>query len=160
MSRSSKPLHYWDSCAFLALLKNEADKIDECKSVIKAAKDRKVTIVTSALTFIEVIKLEKGKPKLSKDVEEKIRDFFKHEWIYIYNVDRKIGELARDLMWQYEGLKPKDATHVATAVQAKVDVLETFDDGLIKLSGKVGNPLLPIRRPFFSNQLELFEDEA
>ncbi len=160
MSRSSKPLHYWDSCAFLALLKNEPDKIDECKSVIKAAKDGKVIIVTSALTFIEVIKLERGKPKLSKDVEEKIRAFFKHEWIYIYNVDRKIGELARDLMWQYEGLKPKDSTHVATAVQSKVDVLETFDDGLIKLSGKVGNPLLPIRRPYFPNQLELFEDNT
>ena len=160
MSRSSKQLHYWDSCAFLALLKNEADKIDECKSVIKAAKDGRVMIVTSALTFIEVIKLERGKPKLSKDVEEKIRAFFKHEWIYIYNVDRKIGELARDLMWQYEGLKPKDSTHVATAVQAKVDVLETFDDGLIKLSGKVGNPLLSIRRPYFPNQLELFEDNT
>jgi predicted nucleic acid-binding protein len=160
LSRSSKPLHYWDSCAFLALLKNEADYIDECRSVIKAAKDGKVTIVTSALTFIEVIKLEKGKPKLSKDVEEKIRGFFKHKWIYIYDLDRKIGELARDLMWQYEGLKPKDATHVATAVRAKVDVLETFDDGLIKLSGKVGNPLLPIRRPYFPNQLELFEDNT
>jgi hypothetical protein len=160
LSRSSKQLHYWDSCAFLALLKNEADYIDECRSVIKAAKDGKVTIVTSALTFIEVIKLEKGKPKLSKDVEEKIRAFFKHEWIYIYDVNRKIGELARDLMWQYEGLKPKDATHVATAVRAKVDVLETFDDGLLKLSGKVGNPLLPIRRPYFPNQLELFEDNT
>jgi hypothetical protein len=160
LSRSSKPLHYWDSCAFLALLKNEADYIDECKSVIKAAKDGKVMIVTSALTFVEVIKLEKGKPKLSKDVEEKIRAFFKHEWIYIYDLDRKIGELARDLMWEYEGLKPKDATHVATAVRAKVDVLETFDDGLIKLSGKVGNPLLPIRRPYFPNQLELFEDNT
>jgi hypothetical protein len=160
LSRSSKPLHYWDSCAFLALLKNEADYIDECKSVIKAAKDGKVMIVTSALTFVEVIKLEKGKPKLSKDVEEKIRAFFKHEWIYIYDLDRKIGELARDLMWEYEGLKPKDATHVATAIRAKVDVLETFDDGLIKLSGKVGNPLLPIRRPYFPNQLELFEDNT
>lgn len=63
-------------------------------------------------------------------------------------------------MWQYEGLKPKDATHVATAVRAKVDVLETFDDGLIKLSGKVGNPLLPIRRPYFPKQLELFEDNT
>ena len=27
--RSSKKLHYWDSCVFLAFLKNEPDKIDE-----------------------------------------------------------------------------------------------------------------------------------
>lgn len=63
-------------------------------------------------------------------------------------------------MWQYEGLRPKDATHVATAIQAKVDVLETFDEELIKLSGAVGNPLLLIRKPYFPSQLELFEDET
>jgi predicted nucleic acid-binding protein len=80
-----------------------------------------------------------------------------HEWIYIYDVDRKIGELARDLMWQHESLKPKDATHVATAIQAKVDVLETFDDGLLKLSGTIGDPLLRITRPYLPNQLELFD---
>ncbi|MBE9056993.1 MAG: type II toxin-antitoxin system VapC family toxin [Sphaerospermopsis kisseleviana] len=155
MKKSSKPRHYWDSCTFLAVLKNESDKINECLSVIKAAEAGEIIIVTSALTFIEVIRLEKGKPKLSKDVEEKIRSFFRHEWIYVYDVDRKIGELARDLMWQYESLKPKDATHVATAIQAKVDVLDTFDDGLLKLSGLIGDPLLPIKRPYWPNQLEL-----
>ncbi len=40
---------------------------------------------TSALTFIEVVKLEKGQPKLPKESEEKISDFFRHEWIYIIN---------------------------------------------------------------------------
>ena len=158
MKRLSKPLHYWDSCTFLAVLKNENDKISECLSVMKAAKSGEIMIVTSALTFIEVIRLEKGKPKLSKDVEEKIRAFFKHEWIYVYDVNRKIGELARDLMWQHESLKPKDATHVATAIQAKVDVLDTFDDGLLKLSGILGDPLLPIKRPYFPQQLELLDD--
>jgi predicted nucleic acid-binding protein len=158
LKRSSKPRHYWDSCTFLAVLKNEDDKIGECLSVMKAAEAGEIIIVTSALTFIEVIRLEKGKPKLSKDVEEKIRAFLRHEWIYIYDVDRKIGELARDLMWQHESLKPKDATHVATAIQAKVDVLETFDDGLLKLSGTIGDPLLRITRPYFPNQLELFDE--
>jgi predicted nucleic acid-binding protein len=158
LKRSSKPRHYWDSCTFLAVLKNEDDKIGECLSVMKAAEAGEIIILTSALTFIEVIKLEKGKPKLSKDVEEKIRAFLRHEWIYVHEVDRKIGELARDLMWQYESLKPKDATHVATAIWTKVDVLETFDDELIKLSGTIGDPLLHITRPYLPNQLELFDD--
>ncbi|MBW4680668.1 MAG: PIN domain-containing protein [Microcoleus vaginatus WJT46-NPBG5] len=157
MSKSSKLLHYWDSCTFLALLKNETDKINECISVIKAAQSGQVRIVTSTLTFIEVVKLEKGKPKLPKEDEEKIRAFFKHEWISIYDVDRKIAELARELMWQYEGLKPKDSTHVATAVRAKVNVLDTFDDGLIKLSSKIGDPPLIIQRPFLQTQLDLFD---
>ena len=155
MTRSSKEIHYWDACTFLGLLKNESDKVDECISVIKAAQDGDVIIVTSALTFIEVVKLEKGQPKLPKESEEKIRAFFRHDWIYIYDVDRKIGESARELIWQYESLKPKDATHVATAMRAKVDVLDTFDDYLIKLSEKIGDPPLVIKRPFFQVQLDM-----
>ncbi|MBD1939732.1 type II toxin-antitoxin system VapC family toxin [Microcoleus sp. FACHB-68] len=157
MSKSSKPLHYWDSCTFLALLKNEADKIDECRSVIKAAEAGKVIIVTSTLTFIEVVRLEKRKPKLPKEHEEKIRAFFKHEWIYICELDRKIAELARELMWQYESLRPKDSTHVATAIYYNVDVLDTFDEGLIKLSGQIGEHPLIIQKPFLPTQLDLFD---
>ena len=156
MIRSSKKLHYWDSCVFLAFLKNEKDKINDCISVLKAAENGQVIIVTSAITFIEVVKLEKGQPKLPKESEEKISDFFRHEWIYIYDVDRKVGELARELMWQYQALKPKDATHVATAIKARVDVLDTFDDYLLKLSGEIGDPPLIIRKPFFEVQLDLF----
>jgi predicted nucleic acid-binding protein len=157
LTGSSKEKHYWDACTFLGLLKNESDKVTECISVLKAAQDGHVIIVTSALTFIEVVKLKKGQPKLPKESEEKIRDFFRHEWIYIYDVNRKIGELARELMWQYEALKPKDSIHVATAVTAKVDVLDTFDDYLIKLSDKIGDPPLVIKRPFFQVQLDLFD---
>ncbi|HEY9705552.1 MAG TPA: PIN domain-containing protein, partial [Allocoleopsis sp.] len=123
---------------------------------LKAAENGQLIIVTSALTFIEVVKLEKGQPKLPKENEEKIKKFFQHEWIYIYDVNRKVGELARELMWQYEALKPKDATHIATAIIAKVDILNTFDDYLIKLSEQIGSPPLIIQRPFFPNQLELF----
>jgi len=141
--RPTKKLHYWDSCVFLAFLKNEKDKINDCISVLKAAENGQVI-------------LEKGQPKLPKESEEKIRDFFRHEWIYIYDVDRKVGELARELMWQYQALKPKDATHVATAIKARVDVLDTFDDGLLKLSGEIGDPPLIIRKPFFEVQLDLF----
>lgn len=57
MKKSSKPRHYWDSCTFLAVLKNESDKINECLSVIKAAEAGEIIIVTSALTFIEVTAL-------------------------------------------------------------------------------------------------------
>ncbi|MCE2699578.1 MAG: hypothetical protein LW859_19785 [Anabaena sp. 49633_E8] len=45
MKRSSKPRHYWDSCTFLAVLKNEDDKIGECLSVMKAAEAGEIIIV-------------------------------------------------------------------------------------------------------------------
>ncbi len=37
MIRPTKKLHYWDSCVFLAFLKNEKDKINDCISVLTAA---------------------------------------------------------------------------------------------------------------------------
>lgn len=152
MKRTVKTLHYWDSCTFLAVLKNEADKIDECLSVISAAKSEQVTIVTSALTFVEVIKLNRGAPKLSKEAEETIRGFFKQDWIVIRELDRTIGEMARELMWEYDNLHPKDSTHVATALKSKANLLDTFDNDLIKLSGQIGDPPLIIQRPHIPNQ--------
>ncbi|WP_287728779.1 hypothetical protein [Microcystis sp. M061S2] len=42
MIRPTKKLHYWDSCFFLAFLKNEKDKINYCTSVLKAAENGQV----------------------------------------------------------------------------------------------------------------------
>jgi len=46
-------------------------------------------------------------------------------------------------------VKPKDAIHLATALRQDVqlDQFDTFDDGLIKLSGSLGDPPLTIGRP-------------
>jgi len=155
LKKSFKPRHYWDACTFLALLKKEEGKFEECYRVIKAAEAGEIIILTSAITFVEVIKLEKGQPRLpKKDVEEKIRAFFKHKWIIIREADRVIGESARELIWQHN-LDPKDSIHVATAINNQASVLETFDTELLKLSGTMGDPLLPIRRPDYAMQLEL-----
>jgi predicted nuclease of predicted toxin-antitoxin system len=54
-------------------------------------------------------------------------------------------------------IKPKDAIHVATALDAAVFALETFDDGLINKSGKIGNPSLIIRKPLAPAQGGLFD---
>jgi predicted nucleic acid-binding protein len=61
-------------------------------------------------------------------------------------LDRILAEEARKLVWGH-GIKPKDAIHVATALDAEVDRMETFDDALIKKSGTVGSPPLEIGKP-------------
>lgn len=55
------PLRYVDSDVFLGWLKNEPDKVDECRTVIKGAEAGNVKLVTSSITLTEVIKLEKGR---------------------------------------------------------------------------------------------------
>jgi predicted nucleic acid-binding protein len=148
---------YWDSCAFLGYLSNEADKADKCEAVLSAAEEGKLDIVTSALTLTEVIKT-KGGPALPKDQEQKIRNFFEHSWIIVREVDRFIAEQARDLIWAH-GLKPYDAIHLATALNLKLSVMDTFDGDLIKLTSKLGNPRLAIGHPHIAHTPDFFPDE-
>ena len=136
---------YWDSDAFIGWLAEEPDKVDECRPVIQAADEGKTELVTSALTLAEVLWL-RGKPPIPPEDAETVQRFFEHEYIAVVDVDRTLAEEARKLVWGH-GIAPKDAIHVATAVDSEVDRMETFDKGLIKKSGQVGNPGLEIGRP-------------
>lgn len=136
---------YWDSDCFLAIFQNEAGKVDQCDGVIERAERGDVLIVTSALTIAEVLWM-KNAPKLPEEKSELVRKFFRRSHIRIYNVTRHIAEASQQLVWE-NSIKPKDAIHVATAIDLMADALETFDKGLISKSGKVGRPLLLIREP-------------
>lgn len=158
---------YWDSVTFLGWLSDEPDKIPACKPVLEAAEAGTITLVTSALTIAEVLWL-KGHKKVDAVHAKKIEAFFRHSWIVVREVDRFVAEDARELIWN-KNVKPKDAIHLATALRQDVqlDQFDTFDDGLIKLSGSlgdpplsIGHPSLPPRLPFESAVDETEEPEA
>lgn len=88
----------------------------------------------------------RGGPKLSQDKADKLKAFFRKSYIRPYNLTRSIAESAQDLVLNRD-IRPKDAVHVATALELKVPALETFDDGLLKKSGLIGSPPLVIRKP-------------
>ena len=143
----SKPdRRYWDSCAFLGWFKNEPDKVAECESVIRAAERGSVEIVTSAVTLTEVVRL-KGLPRLPESDEKIIRDFFEQPYILVANLDRFVAEHARQLCWQFDSLKPKDALHLASAIETECPNLDTFDADLIGLNGKLSGVMIHIDRP-------------
>ena len=150
---------YWDSVTFLGWLAEEPDKVEDCRPVIEAAEAGTITIVTSALTIPEVLWI-KSHPEKKIPVKnaKKVEAFFRHSWIVIREVDRFIGEAARDLVWD-KNIKPKDAIHLATALNRDVDYdqFDTFDGDLIKLSGSLGDPPLTIGRPNLPMKLP-FED--
>ena len=87
---------YWESSCFLALLKKEEDRIKACKGTIDKAEKNELIIVTSAITFIEVVKLP-GEPPLKRESENTIRKFFENSFISVREVDRQVGIIARDL---------------------------------------------------------------
>ena len=153
--RSERIKVYWDSNCFLGLLKQESDKINACMGTIDKAEKGELLIVTSAITFIEVIKMP-GEPPLKQESEKIIEQFFKNSFMHIINVDREIGTIARDLLWKHDALKPKDSIHVASAIFHKIPKLNTFDEHLLKLTNKYGNPKLLICVPDIEFQPELF----
>ncbi len=78
----------------------------------------KTEIITSALTLAEVLYLRGHQPIPAADAE-KLKRFFEHEYIVVNDVDRALAEEARKFVWD-QGIRPKDAIHVATAIDAKV----------------------------------------
>ena len=136
---------YWDSDCFLAWLQAESGKIESCKQVLHLAEAGKVTIVTSTLTLAEVLHLRGSQPIARKD-RERVEAFFKRAYIATSPVTRAIAELSRELVWDH-GIRPKDAIHVATALDTQVESLHTFDKKLIAKNRRIGEPPLVIERP-------------
>jgi len=127
---------------------------------LKAAEEGKILIVTSYITYVEVIKI-KGEDGIviPKEKEKMVQEFFEQEYIVPRIVDRQISELARDLIWAHN-VKPKDAIHAATAVKFKLKYLDTFDTDLLHLNGNIGDPQILIAYPpIVEEQQELFSDE-
>lgn len=142
---------YWDSDAFLGWLQAEPGKVELCEGTIERAKSGDVLIVTSTLTIAEVLWMRNA-PQVPQQKGELLRKFFRRSFIRVRNVTRQISESAQDLVW-VNGIRPKDAIHVATAVEARIGVLETFDAQLIGKSGIVGGLL--IRKPIPPAQKKL-----
>ena len=138
---------YWDSDAFLGWLQNEAGKEALCRATFERADKGEIILVTSALTIAEVLWM-RNSPKISKDKATLVRRFFRRSYIKIRGVTRSIAERAQDVVWDND-IRPKDAIHVATALDAKCIALETFDIALINKSGILG---LTIRTPQPSKQ--------
>jgi predicted nucleic acid-binding protein len=144
---------YWDANAFLGLLNGEQAKLTACQSVLDAAEQGRIVIVTSALTIAEVLHIKNEKP-VPKDKRDLIKAFFKVPYISIQNVTRGIAERAQEVYWEF-GVQPKDAIHVATALVYKLGVIETFDGKLLGLDGKIGQPPIIIRIPHEPGQQKL-----
>lgn len=151
----STEIIYWDSDAFLGWFQEEAGKVELCEGTLERAKNGEIIIVTSALTLAEVLWM-RNNPPIVKDKADIVGRFFRRSYFRVRNVTRTIAESAQDLVWSHS-IKPKDAIHVATAIDANATVLETFDDLLIKKSGTVGGtPYLVIRKPIGLIQGKLF----
>lgn len=154
MPSGRKARRYWDSATCIGWLADEPDKVALRRSVLDAAERGEVEIVVSALTLAEVL-FVRGGERIPVQKRDKIRDFFRREYVLVVDVTRRVAELAQDVVWE-RGVKPKDAVHVATALIAGAQFFDTFDDGLRRLSGTLGgSPALAIGPPAPPEQQEI-----
>lgn len=88
-----------------------------------------------------------------------IRKFFEKDYIVLRPVTEEIGHLSRQLVWKY-GYSTKDAIHVATALDAKCSILDTFDQRLIDIGSPPDSTLIIAEpdRPY-SQQLPIINPD-
>lgn len=135
MSGIDKPkTFYWDACVYLAWLMEETSHGKQCMDalaqIVQENSQRKNIIVTSAITFIEVLPA-----KIGADREALFRKSFRTGDHIAYDVDAAIAMTARDLREKLlhhesgKNLSTPDAIHLATASIYKADVVFSFDTG-------------------------------
>jgi predicted nucleic acid-binding protein len=153
------PLYYWDTCLFLAWIKDEERPTGEMagvREIVSRVKRREVVLMTSVLTLTEVLqsRIPAGMNTLFTGLLRRFE---------VKGIDIKIARLAHDLRDYYTQRAPEfanktlstpDALHLATAIMYRADEFHTFDLkgsqrslGLLPLSGNVGGNKLTICKP-------------
>jgi predicted nucleic acid-binding protein len=122
---------YWDSSVFLCFLrKHEGERRAICEDILRHARDGKVTLYTSSFTITEVIqplRMETTGPRpLSSDEVADLQGMFHWPWVKKISLDHRVAQDAVNLGITYS-LSAADAIHAASAILAKVDVLQRWE---------------------------------
>lgn len=154
-SRNAMVRRYWDSACFISILNGEP-VAQICERILDEAKRNATTIYVSPLVQVEVAKPKGAASPLAEMLREKIRMFFENDYLKWRTIDRKISNAAQKLCWDY-AVRPRDALHLACAIDLDCDLLETTDDGLVKLDGTIPGTSLRICRPGALDPPDLFD---
>ena len=155
MKKRSTKLFYWDSSVFIALLSDEKGRAENVEQILDEAESGDVYIVTSSFTLVEVIKM-KGKIPIKVADQKRVTDFFEKDYFLFVDATRKITEAARNLVWNVSSLFPKDAVHLASAIEffnyEPLDAIHSYDTDFLNLNGKL--PInCPVVEPFPNQRL-------
>ena len=147
---------YWDASCFITLLNNEGGAQD-CENILNEVKESKTILYVSPLVQVEVIRPRSSSHPISQQMRAKIQAFFKNAYVKWRLIDRGIGDFAQELCWDYK-LHPRDAIHLAVAIDLECDLLETYDPDLLKLNGRISNTSLSIQKPTWKGQTNFLDN--
>lgn len=159
----NSPKYYWDTCIFLAWLKDENERkpgeMDGVREYIQRLNKRQISIMTSVLTVTEI-----SVAKIPAGTESLLDQVMQRPNFTRISVDMRIATLARDLRNFYINknvpsgltLTVPDSLHLATAILYRATEFHTFDEhdkpkqnalGLLPLNGDVAGHKLTICKP-------------
>jgi predicted nucleic acid-binding protein len=153
--KSGKPVIYWDTCVFIAWLKDEKDKwppsiwqgIQDVADLVQIGQ---AILVTSTLTRVEVFL-----GTLTQEQKQKFAGILRRKNVQEVAPHMRIADRASAIREKHR-IKTPDAIHLATAILYDVDEMHTMDgwhedgkrDGLLALSGNVAEYKLTITEPY------------
>lgn len=152
---SARERRYWDSFCFIAVLNNEEPYASTCTQILDAAKKDCIELVISPMTMAETVRPRGRGGPVPIEQQERIADWFENDYMRFRVIDRLIAKRSLSLCWN-AGLHPRDALHVAVALEEECDVFETRDR---KLLGQTGLEGLTIREPFWEMQSEMNDEK-
>lgn len=149
---------YWDTCLFIAFLKNSDDEQEDVNiidALIRKAKKGDSTIIVSTFVIAEIRRrsiYDEGHWRIVKDIF-----FTNRPYVRLVSLNPRLADLASTIGAQHDMISPADAVHVATALSERVDVFYTLDGkrehgkrrnkDLLSFNGLIGNPPLRIEPP-------------
>ncbi len=148
---------YWDSCMFISLLTGKhPQRVATIQELCDREEKGNLTIVTSTFTRAEV----RPHPRyegFDADQVKKVEALLNSGRIDWRPVTPFIAKEAARLGQDHPDLLPADCVHIATALEAKADILFTFDgenagrrrpEKMLYYDDTLGTPTLRIYKPF------------
>jgi len=152
-------LLYWDSCIFLAWLKDEGRPGGEMAGLASIAREvekKNFSVITSVITIAEILTGRSG-----EEVVAEFRKLLQRSNFQLINVDERIAAKASEIRNHYiekakrekvSSIRFADSLHLATAIISGVSRFHTFDGshekrGLLDLNGNVAGHPLVIEKP-------------
>ena len=140
---------YWDACCFLAILNNESNQ-KVCEDVLREAEAGDIQLFISPLTMAETVRPKGSLTPLSLQSKQKVLALFEGKYVNLITFNREVAFQSLEYCWNY-GLHPRDALHLAFAVFAGCDAIETTDPDLLNIP--TAYPIsIQVRRPIGSGQ--------
>ena len=151
---SGQERRYWDSACFIAILNDEEPWSSTCQRILDKARQGALELVISPITMAETVRPKGSSAPIPKKHQQTVLDFFDNDFMHLRVIDRLVARRSLDLCWNL-GLHPRDALHVAAALEERCNILETMDSKITRQNGLEG---MKIRNPFLPQQDVLLGD--